>query len=164
MDAITYAVMEKMTDYFAGQPKRIQHFVKVAALCQAIAFGEGLPEPLCRRLVLAGLVHDIGIPPADQKYGRHPGPLQQQEGPAAARPLLAACGLPTDEIDRLCWLVAHHHTYRNVTQPDHQILLEADFLVNAYESALPQKALLAARKNIFRTAAGTRLLDTMFGL
>ena len=73
-------------------------------------------------------------------------------------------GLEEGEIDRQCWLIAHHHTYTTVTEIDHQILLEADFLVNAYEGAEPKEAILAMRKNVFRTATGIRLLDTMFDL
>lgn len=164
MDDLTLAVMNRMTEFFAGQPKRIQHFIKVAAFCDAIACGEGLGEPLRRRLVLCGLVHDIGIRPADEKFGRHPGPFQEQEGPAVARPLLRACGLEEEETERICWLIAHHHTYEDVQEVDHRILLEADFLVNAYESALPQEAIRAARESFFRSAAGKRLLETMFGV
>lgn len=159
MDAMTYRITNRMIEFFAGQPKQIHHFLKVSAFCRAIATGESLDRVLCQRLTIAGLVHDVGILPADQKYGRHEGPLQEQEGPAAARPLLEECGLDPDEIDRQCWLIAHHHTYTNVTDIDHQVLLEADFLVNAYESAEPKEAILAMRKNVFRTATGIRLLD-----
>ena len=164
MNQLTCTVMNKMTEFFAAQPKQIHHFLKVAAFCDAIAMGENLDETLRQRLVICGLVHDIGIKPADEKYGHHEGPLQEQEGPAAARPLLAECGLGQEEVDRQCWLIAHHHTYTNVTDIDHQVLLEADFLVNAYESAEPKEAILAMRKNVFRTATGIRLLDTMYGL
>ena len=164
MDHTAFQVMQRMTEFFAAQPKQIHHFLKVSAFCEAIAMGEQLEEPLRRRLVIAGLVHDIGIRIADEKYGRHEGPLQEQEGPGAARPLLSQCGLGQEEIDRQCWLIAHHHTYTNVVDLDHQILLEADFLVNAYESAQPKEAILAMRQKVFRTATGIGLLNTMFGL
>lgn len=164
MNDQTLTVMNKMTGFFAGQPKQIHHFLKVAAFCDAIAMGENLEETLRQRLVICGLVHDIGIKPADQKFGRHEGPLQEQEGPAAARPLLMECGLEEAEIERQCWLIAHHHTYENVVDIDHQVLLEADFLVNAYESALPTEAILAMREKVFRTATGIGLLNTMFAL
>ena len=164
MDAMTLAVMNRMTEFFAGRPRQIHHFLKVAAFCDAIAAAEGLEESLRHRLVICGLVHDIGIKPADEKYGHHAGPLQEQEGPAVARPLLAACGLCEEEIDRQCWLIAHHHTCENVVDLDHQVLLEADFLVNAYESQLSREAILSFRQKVFRTAAGIRLLNTMFAL
>lgn len=36
-------------------------------------------------------------------------------------------------IDRVCYLIAHHHTYTDINGLDYQILVEADFLVNLYE-------------------------------
>ena len=45
---------------------------------------------------------------------------------------------------------------------DYQILLEADFLVNAGESGYTEAVIENARQNIFRTAAGIRLLEHMY--
>ena len=45
---------------------------------------------------------------------------------------------------------------------DHQILLEADFLVNADESGYTRAAIEAARSQIFQTVSGIRLLDAMY--
>ena len=45
---------------------------------------------------------------------------------------------------------------------DYQILVEADFLVNLYEDNVSAEAVKNARRQIFRTSAGTRLLDNMF--
>lgn len=44
-----------------------------------------------------------------------------------------------DETNRICYLIAHHHTYDNVEGLDYRILLEADFLVNAMEDDLDTK-------------------------
>ena len=41
-------------------------------------------------------------------------------------------------IDRVCYLVAHHHTYSHIEGKDYQLLVEADFLVNLYEDAEPE--------------------------
>lgn len=65
-------------------------------------------------------------------------------------------------IERVKWLVAHHHTYTNVDDMDYQILLEADFLVNAGESGYSKTAIENACKKVFRTATGTRLLKSMY--
>ena len=72
--------------------------------------------------------------------------------------------LPVDpaDIKRISRVVAHHHTYTNVDGLDHQILLEADFLVNADESSYAQAAIRSARSQIFQTASGIRLLDAMY--
>jgi hypothetical protein len=45
---------------------------------------------------------------------------------------------------------------------DHQILVEADFLVNAYEEKMMSSAIESARKKIFRTKSGKMLLDEVF--
>lgn len=57
---------------------------------------------------------------------------------------------------------AHHHTYTNIDGLDHQILLEVDFLVNAGESGYARSAIENFRQRVFRTAAGTELLDSMY--
>ena len=45
---------------------------------------------------------------------------------------------------------------------DYQILLEADYLVNAEESNYSPENIAAALKNIFRTQSGMRLLKEMY--
>ena len=59
-------------------------------------------------------------------------------------------------IERVCYLIAHHHTYDKIDGKDYQILVEADFLVNLYEDNLPEKAV--------RTAFDTRLPSPSPGL
>ena len=57
-------------------------------------------------------------------------------------------------VERICYLIGHHHTYKDVDGADYQLLLEADFLVNAYEDALPQKPFShSARKSSAPPAA-----------
>ena len=45
---------------------------------------------------------------------------------------------------------------------DYQILLEADFLVNAGESEYSKQAIENFCRKVFRTEAGTHLLKSMF--
>ena len=153
-----------MIDYNNGDPKRIQHTTKVHAYASMIGKCEGLDEETQFILESAALVHDIGIRASEQKYGHQNGKLQEQEGPAVARDLLTRLGGFTDrQIERICWLVAHHHTYHVCEDLDYQILIEADFLVNLYEDNESPNAIRAVRKNIFRTESGTRLLEKMYG-
>ena len=56
----------------------------------------------------------------------------------------------------------HHHTYTEIGGIDHQILLEADYLVNADEHGYSRPAIQTFRQRIFRTAAGLRLLDSIY--
>lgn len=152
-----------MISYDNGDPKRIQHTTKVHAYASLIGIGEGLDEETQFILESAALVHDIGIRASEKKYGYQNGKLQEQEGPAVARDLLIKIGGYTEEqIERICWLVAHHHTYHASEDVDYQILIEADFLVNLYEDNESEEAIRAVRRNIFRTENGLKLFDAMF--
>ena len=114
---------------------------------------------------MAAILHDIGIRPSEEKYGRCDGKMQEQEGPAYAKEILAQFPEVTAaEVDRICYLIAHHHTYENVDGLDYRILLEADFLVNALEDDLPKEAIRKCRENVFETETGVYLLNTMFGV
>lgn len=162
---LTEDLIIKMTEFNAGDPKRIQHFIKVYEFAHVIGVKEGLDEATLRILDIASIMHDIGIRPSEQKYGRCDGKLQEQEGPAYARDMLAGFTTASrEEVERVCYLIAHHHTYENVDGLDYRILLEADFLVNALEDNLPKPAIIHFRDKVFRTETGIHLINTMFGL
>ena len=151
--------------YNEGDPMRIQHTTKVFAYAHLIGIGEELNTETQFILESAALMHDVGIRASEKKYGHQNGKLQEQEGPAVAQEILNKVGGYTQEqIERICWLIAHHHTYHVTTDLDYQILIEADFLVNLYEDNVSNQAVLAARKNIFKTATGTKIMNNMFGL
>ena len=63
--------------------------------------------------------------------------------------------MPVSEqkVERIIWLVTHHHTYTNIDGIDYQILIEADFLVNASESNFSKVSIENAKSSIFKTAA-----------
>lgn len=162
---ITDELIIKMTEFNAGDPKRIQHFIKVYEFAHVIAVQEGLDEETRRILDIASIMHDIGIRPSEEKYGRCDGKLQEKEGPAYARDMLADFPEVTaNETERVCYLIAHHHTYENVDSLDYRILLEADFLVNAMEDDLKEETIINFRDKVFETRTGKHLLNTMFGL
>ncbi len=152
----------RMIEFDKGDAKRIQHFLKVHRFAQFIGRSEHLEPHALFVLECAAVLHDIGIHPAEAKYGNCNGKLQEQEGPIQARYMLERMRFDTADIDRICWLIAHHHTYTDIKDLDYQILVEADFLVNAYEDNLSEHAVLAMMKNIFRTETGRKLGKLMF--
>lgn len=81
-----------------------------------------------------------------------------------ARQMLTEIGYPQEVVDRVCYLVGHHHTYLDMDGMDYQILVEADFLVNLFENASTRKVIRSVDTKIFRTAAGRRILHAMFAL
>ena len=160
---MTEQVLLAMIRYFRGDAKRINHFIKVYGFAKAIATGETLKPDAQEILEIAALTHDIGIRVSEAKYGSASGASQQTEGPPEAEKLLRGLGVEETVIDRVCWLIAHHHTYTNIHGADYQILVEADFLVNAYEDALNPDAIRAFAQKVFRTQTGKDLLQTLYG-
>lgn len=154
-------LIEKMIEYYKGDPKRIQHFIKVHSFCKLIGEQENLPQKTQYILEISGIVHDIGIKISEQKYGSSNGKLQEQEGPAVAHEMLSQLGFEKDTIERVCFLIAHHHTYDNIKDIDYQILVESDFLVNVFESNSSNKQ---APLKIFKTNTGINLYKTMFDI
>lgn len=147
---------------YGGDPQRIHHFLKVRDFAHLIAIGEKMGEEERFVLEAAALTHDIGIRRCELIYGSCEGKLQEREGPAMARELLTLLGFAPQVVERVCFLVGHHHTYDQIDALDHQILVEADFLVNLYEDQASEQAVNAALESIFRTRTGRALCKTQF--
>ncbi|MCI8557081.1 MAG: HD domain-containing protein [Lachnospiraceae bacterium] len=157
-------LLEAMMEFDGGNPLRIQHFLKVWSFARQIGKMEGLDLRIQEILETAAIVHDIGIKTSMEKYGDCVGKHQEAEGPPLAEEMLTGLGYERAFVDRVAWLVGHHHTYSNVEELDHRILLEADFLVNSYESSESTEAIRAFMWNVFRTPSGIRLLKLQWGL
>lgn len=154
----------EMHKFESGSPKRIQHFTKVHSFCGQIGRSEGLDETTQLTLELTAVLHDIGIKPSKEKYGYCNGKTQEEMGPPLARELLERYSVPQDIVERICYLIANHHTYDNVVGDDYRILLEADFLVNLLENSTDEEGILSAYETIFRTKRGKELCATMFSI
>ncbi len=153
--------IEKMIDFYNGNLHDINHFLKVWAFAKNIGEQEGLDTRTQETLELAAVVHDISCPLCREKYGDTNGKHQELE----SLPLVEAFFAGEDcnaDVKRISWLVSHHHTYTDVDGMDYRILLEADFLVNAGESEYSKSTIENAKKQFFRTAAGLRLLDSIY--
>lgn len=153
---------KKMVSFYRGDPLRIQHFVKVHSFAKLIGQEEHLEEKTQYILEAAALVHDIGIKPAMEKYGKCTGSLQEQEGPAYAETMLKELGFAQDVISRVSYLVGHHHTYAGIDGMDYQILVEADFLVNYLEDGMDEETIQKSIKKIFKTETGKKIAEEMF--
>lgn len=155
-------LMMEMVHYYAGDAHQIQHFMKVHGYARLIGTREKVCAQTMEVLEAAALVHDIGIKPAMEKYGRCDGPLQEKEGAPIAKEMLKRLSFGESVVDRVCFLVAHHHTYADIDGIDYQILVEADFLVNLHEGKKSREAAEEACCRIFRTETGKNLCRQMF--
>jgi HD superfamily phosphodiesterase len=155
-------VMKAMIGYYSGDIKRINHFVKVYGYAKTIGELEGIDELTQEILEIAAITHDIGIKVSEEKYQSASGHYQQIEGPLEAQKLLSKLEVDEATIDRCCWLIAHHHTYNAIQEIDHQILVEADFLVNIHESEMGEDAIRNVKNTIFKTDTGKYFLENLF--
>lgn len=155
-------IAAKMVDFYHGERQSIAHFLKVYAYARTIGQLEGLDENTQTTLEIAAVVHDIACPICREKYGSAEGHLQEKESEALLRPFLEEFQLPGAMRERVIKLVCRHHTYTDVDGPDCQILLEADYLVNADEGGLSPQAVKTFRDRVFRTRGGTELLNSIF--
>ena len=154
----------KMIEYDKGDARRIQHFMKVHDFARTIGRLEGLDETTQMVIEAAAIVHDIGIHVCEEKYGNEDGKMQEKEGPPLAKEMLSDLGFESGIIERVCYLVGHHHTYSKIDGVDYQILVEADFLVNLYENQSSKEEVAHALLRIFKTEAGSKICRDMFDL
>lgn len=155
-------IINAMIAYYAGDVRRINHFLKVYGFAKAIGEMEGLDESTQEILEIAALTHDIGIKNSEKRYNSSAGNYQQIEGPPEAKKLLEGLDIESGVIDRVCWLIAHHHTYTDIQGIDYQILVEADFLVNFYEDNVSQNSVQSIRDKIFKTLSGKTILNAIY--
>lgn len=157
-------LFKSMIDYFQSDPKRIQHFVKVHSFAKLIGQCENLNEDTLFTLESAAYIHDIGIKNSELKYGSCSGKNQEKEGFSESRKLLTCLDFPDNVIERVSYIVAHHHTYNNINSIELQILIESDFLVNLYEDSADISSVKSAYDKIFKTNTGKEICRIMFGI
>lgn len=155
-------ILKEMIIYANGNKKDIAHFLKVHSYARLIGKLEQLDEKTQKILEIAAIVHDIACPLCRKKYGNSNGKFQEIEGPDLVYDFLKPFSLTDLEINRIAYLVGHHHTYENIDGLDYQILLEADFLVNGDEMNADNKTIAAMKNKVFKTAAGIKLLEYIY--
>ncbi|MDO4461957.1 MAG: HD domain-containing protein [Bacteroidia bacterium] len=159
------SLMQAMIKYDGGDVRRIQHFVKVHDFARMIAISEDMNDEELFVLEAAAILHDVGIHVSEEQYGNCNGKHQEELGPAEAMKVLAKVeGFNEEQKERICWLIAHHHTYTDVTSQDHRILLEADFLVNSFEDEVSTEGIASFRENVFRSPSAIKMLNEMWNV
>lgn len=155
-------VINEMISYYANDPRRINHFLKVYSFSKSIGELENLDEETQYILEISAIMHDIGIKISEEKYNSSAGNYQEIEGPPVARKMLEKLGFDEKIIERVCFLIGHHHTYSKIDSIDYQILVEADFLVNIYEDEIKQDSIISIKDKYFKTKSGTNFLEKLY--
>lgn len=151
-------VINKMIDYFGNDCKRINHALKVYGYAKAISALEILSEEEQFILDISAILHDIGIKEAELKYGSSIGRYQEIEGPLVAQTILGDFNFAENILDRIRFIIGHHHSYNRIDGNDFQILVEADFLVNIDEEHMNAKQIESIYEKYFKTNTGKSIL------
>ena len=155
-------IMARMIAWPGNTVRDIEHLAKVWAYARTIGQREGLEGRALYILEAAAIVHDIACPALRERTGSCNGKLQEAEGAPMASAFLAELGMDPEDIERVCFLVAHHHTFTGVDGPDWQILLEADYLLNASESGYSEENIRGFAERICKTAAGRAMFADIY--
>jgi len=155
-------LIDSMITMFAGDARRINHFLKVYTYAKTIAEQEHFRADLQEIVEMVAITHDIGIRISEDTYGTSNATLQQTEGPPVARRLLTSLGYAPELIERVCHIISLHHTYSAIEGEDFQILVEADLLVNLDEKHSEEAQVRSMQEKIFKTPTGLRYLEALF--
>ena len=80
------------------------------------------------------------------------------------RAFLSDSGMSEVQIERVAYLVGHHHTFTGIDGPDWQILVEADYIANAAENGYSRENIRSFMDRVMKTDAGKRLCRKVFCL
>ncbi len=159
---MTVGITFDMIKYFGNDTKRINHALKVWNFSKCIGEKEKISYDALTNLEIAAILHDIGIHRAEEIHGSNAGKYQEMEGPTVAKELLDKYDLNEDALDRILYLIGNHHSYNKIDGIDFQILVEADFIVNAFEDELSKQSIEISLEKIFKTKTGIFLVKIMY--
>jgi len=155
-------VIKEMIDFFGNDTGRIAHSLKVFSYTQTIAELEDIGEELTEIAIVSAILHDVGIKIAEEKYGSCTAKQQEEEGPIVAENILKQLDFSNKFIDRVKYIIAHHHHPNTCEDMDFRLIIEADYLVNLEEGYIPLKHLDNIVDKFFTTKTGKNFAITMF--
>lgn len=149
--------LARMRSIFGDDTRRIEHALNVLDFAETILEREAS----CERdvVVLAAILHDIGILRAEQKYGSSAGRYQEIEGPPIARVVMDEIGIANAIREHVCRVVANHHSAREIDTPEFRIVWDADWLVNLreYGATFTREKMKRTIDRVFKTNFGREL-------
>jgi len=155
-------ILQKMIALSGGNIHDIDHLIRVWTYAKTIGELECLDKETQYILEVAAIVHDIACPLCREKYGNTNGKYQEEEGSRMVKVFLADTDMTNEQIDRVSYLVGHHHTIQNIEGVDYQILIEADYIANASENGYTDENIRNFMENVSKTKAGKQLMKEIF--
>ena len=157
-------IMHRMITYNVPDIKRINHAMKVFSFTQALCFGENAKPNIQIVAGITGILHDIGIHEAENKYNSTAWDYQEKEGPPIAKEMLEDIQIDKRIKERCYYIIGNHHSYEKIDGLDFQILVEADFFVNIDEDGRGRIGRHHLAEKTFKTKTGKEILGKIFSL
>ena len=121
-------ITKLLVDFFENDYRRIDHAQRVLHHSKEIMDQKGGAD---RDVVIAcALLHDVGIKPAEAKFGYNDGKLQEKYGPSIAEELLQSIDFSPELITKVKEIIGNHHSPSRYDYIELEILKEADAIVN----------------------------------
>lgn len=142
---------------FGDDSRRITHALAVLERARWMLSVDGGNRPV---VTAAALLHDIGIPNAERKYGSAAPEYQEIEGPPVARRILDGLNFKNEDIEHVCLIVGSHHSGGKVGTLEFSIVWDADIIINWLEGKkMPALSDIDAR---LRSHAGKEMARELF--
>lgn len=143
--------------YENGHNRRTQHILKVYALAKLLGEQSQLSSKNQKILNAAAILHDIPIKYCKENYnGDASQPNQQKEAPKLVQAFLEKANYSLDYFLPVLELVLKHHDYTSPRSQLLQLLIEADIIINCYESDI-EYSKAESFLNIFTSDLGKKL-------
>jgi len=162
-DELYETVHAELERFFGDDARRIVHAREVAGHALRIQAAEGGDREI---VTMAGLLHDVGIKPGEERFGRNDGKIQEELGPPIAEEILRGLGVEAGKIDAVREIIAFHHTPGRIRTKEFACLWDADMIVNLREVAgsMRREKIGALIDGKMMTGEGRRIARREFGL
>ena len=121
--------------YERGHKRRTEHILKVYALAKLLGERENVSPEEREILQAAAILHDIAIGYCKERYnGDACQANQKKEAPGLVEKFLREAQYEASAFPQIVDLVLRHHGYDEPREKLLQLLIEADLLVNCYET------------------------------
>ncbi|MFW6006652.1 MAG: HD domain-containing protein [Halanaerobiales bacterium] len=123
-------LMAEMEKYYGEDENRINHTRRVLSYAEKIMANSKNLDFDREIVVYTAILHDVGIPIAEEKYGSAVGKYQEREGPPIARNIMEGCNVAESVIKEVCEIIANHHSPGVIDTDNFKVFYDADWLVN----------------------------------
>jgi len=154
---------KEVIEYFAStDPSQISHTEAVHNFSQLLSQLENYDEHRLCLVEMSALLHDIGCPNAQLKYGNTKAPNQEKEGELLASEMLTEYPMEDKDKQLISEVVGLHHHHKSLQEMGFDVLVEADLIVNMLEGYYKPEQAKTLFENMVTTESGKSLYRNMF--